>query len=769
MHHSAHEMKRAGTKVWFLLLVFASGCQLQPSKDQIRLSKPAQALGVENPERLYDDQQSLEGARWDVETASRFVLPTAYVEFDLGESRPIRATYIQGDNNDQFIVEISEDGREFTTLWRAGPVAGSGLRSRWATHSEGSGRYVRLRAEGGDRWVSVSEFQIFSSKPRIWPPRIARGLEPTAPVWGAGAMLLLALFASLAVMFHGRGSRGALQGLLWVITAIGAGAAAYAVSLSWPPREEVVNASRAAAALVACVAVFRLGLRRPVEGKRALTALLAAMAVLSVATFYNLGYPQFWDGSARRATYVHGWDLRVYFPTAKYFEELGYDGVYLASVKAYSEDELNGTLHDVEHFEIRDLRNYEMKQIREVATEIDAVKDRFAPVRWAEFKSDMAYFWKSMGQRGYFDSLRDHGGNATPAWLFVAHLLFRSVPASETVFLWRALLDPLLLAIFFIVAWRSFGLRPALVCLVVFGATTFYQLGSNWGGATLRHDWMVLLGLGTCALKSRRLFLAGALLGWSAMIRAFPALALVFVVASLGWKWLDGREDRRERQSNSGLSRFLPFMKLGAGVAVIVVSLGCASAATFGFQQSWGAWAEKISIHANDPNFNHVGLTALVGYKTDNLGYKLRERGEDPRLWKPLTAQTVQERWWIRGVGMLFFTLLAVLAVRRSTLSDAAVVGAMMIPIFFYPSNYYLHSIFIWPLLLAARDGPRDQHYWTGVAVLGFCLLQWFGWFMPSKYGQFLLWSGMLLALIFTLLMLTIKAGSPNHKAKALR
>lgn len=759
-------MKRAGTTVWFLLLACASGCQLHPPEDQIRLSKPVKARGVEHPERLFDDERSLEGARWNVETASRFVHPTAYVEFDLGESTPIRATYVQGDNNDEFIVETSDDGTEFTTLWRAGPVSGSGLRSRWALHSEGSGRYVRLRAKGGDRWVSVSEFQIFSSKPRNWPPRIARRIETTAPVLGAGAILLFALFASLAVILHGRGSRMALQGLLWAVTAIAAGAAAYAVSLSWPPREEVVNASRAAAALVACAAVFRLRLRRPVEGKRALTALLAAMAVLSVATFYNLGHPQFWDGSARRPTYVHGWDLRVYFPTAKYFEELGYDGVYLASVKAYSEEELNGTLHDVEHFEIRDLQNYEMKQIREVATEIDAVKGRFSVARWAEFKSDMAYFWKSMARRGYFDSLRDHGANATPAWLFVAHLLFRSVRASEAVFLWRALLDPLLLAIFFIAAWRSFGLRPALVCLVAFGATTFYQLGSNWGGATLRHDWMVLLGLGTCALKSRRLFLAGALLGWSAMIRAFPALALVFVVVWLGWKWLDGPRDRRERQPNSSSSRSLPLLRLGAGVAVIVVGLGCASAATFGLQRSWGAWAEKISIHVNDPNFNHVGLTALVGYKTDNLGYKLRKRGEDPRLWKSLTAQTVHERWWLRGAGMLFFTLLAVLAVRRSTLSDAAVVGSMMIPIFFYPSNYYLHSIFIWPLLLAARDGPEDEHYWAAVAVLGFCFLQWFGWFIPGKYGQFLLWSGLLLALIFTLLVLTIKAGQPDHKTK---
>ena len=36
--------------------------------------------------------------------------------------------------------------------------------------------------------------------------------------------------------------------------------------------------------------------------------------------------------------------------------------------------------------------------------------------------------------------------------------------------------------------------------LVVYGTTTFPWFGSNWAGSTLRNDWMVLLGLGVCAL-----------------------------------------------------------------------------------------------------------------------------------------------------------------------------------------------------------------------------------------------------------------------------
>ncbi|MGB5809902.1 MAG: hypothetical protein WBG86_05180, partial [Polyangiales bacterium] len=517
-----------------------------------------------------------------------------------------------------------------------------------------------------------------------------------------------------------------------------------------------VNATRAVAAGVGCMAVVRIGLWRPLENRRPAMILLGAMAVLSVASFYNLGFPQFWDNEARRPTFVHGHDLRVYFPTAKYFDELGYDGVYLASVQAYSEDRLDGTLRGIEDIEVRDLRDYEMRAVEEIEPEIRAVRSRFSPERWEGFKRDMAYFWRSMGERGYFDSLRDHGGNATPAWLWIAHVLYGSADAEDAVF-WRwGLLDPLLLLALFLVAWRTFGLRAALVSMIVFGGTTFYQLGSNWGGATLRNDWMVLLGFGICALAVRRDFLAGALLGWSAMIRAFPAVALVFVAAWFGLVWFRARSSH----ANASVVRTViaPFAQLVAGVLAIVLVLGVASSATFGFEESWVAWGEKIGVHVNDPNVNHVGLTALVGYKTDNLWDNLRDRGEDPRLWKPLTRQTVRERWWIRAIGVLIFMGLAVVATARNRLADAAILGTMMIPVIFYPSNYYLHCLFLWPLLLARKERDVDRD-WAVIAttLLALCAAQWFGWLIPGRYGQFLVWSGMLLIAMLVVLIVAAR------------
>jgi hypothetical protein len=755
-------MKRLRLGIAGLLLVTTAGCTGTAPKEQIELEAPTELQFVDHIDRLTDGERAFEGAAWNSDAVTFFRGNRAYVVFDLGKVTPIEAAYVQGDNNDQFVLEGSEDGTNFTTLWTAPAVGGQGLRARLARGLGGSARFVRVSAIGGDSFVSASELQLFSAAPSVWPPKIPVRIQAVSSTGARLALVLFAVMAMLAVLFHQRESRKLLSNLLWAASALCAALAGYLIFLLWPIETSVIDVSRAVSAAVACVVVLRLGLRPEHARRGVLTGLLAAMAFLSILTFYNYGHPQFYDVAGRKPTYVHTWDMRVYFPVVKYFDELGYDGVYLASVKAFADDELDGSLDRIGDTKLRDLRTYEMRRVSEVADDIHAVKDRFSPERWAELKKDMSYFWKTMGHRGYLDSLRDHGGNATPAWLLVASLIYGSAEANEATFLWAALLDPLLLLIFFVAAWRTFGLQAALVCLVAYGATTIYQFGSNWGGSTLRNDWMILLGLGVCALKSRRPFLAGVLLGWGAMIRAFPVLALAFLAAPIAWKLVAAAREARSGSDDDGRSllQLLPVFKVAAGVATVALVLGALSASTFGWDESWGSWSEKISMHANKPNINHVGLTALVGHDPDNLWHNLSARGEDPEQWGPLTAQTMKDRRWLIIAGMLFYTLLGLFACRGSRLSDAAVIGTMMIPIYFYPSNYYLHVLFIWPLLLAGWGGPDGDKDWSliGAAVLGFCALQWFGWLVPGRYGQFLFWSGMLLGLIAVLLVIVIAA-----------
>ena len=747
------------TRLGFMwLLLVAMGCGWGDPREQIVLGDPIESAGVRGLGALADGRRAMTGAPWNASSAAVFE-DDAFVVFDLGEVTAIDAVYVQGDNNDRFIIETSVDGDHYSKLWTAPAVGGEGLRARWRKDLGGSGRFVRVSADGGDRWVSLSEIQLFTAAPSIWPPLVAVDIEMTQSLWARLALLLFTVFALAAAAFHRSGSKRSVA--LWTLVGASALAAAYALVATWPADTAFINLSRAVAAIVASAVVLRLGFWPDRAQSRASTALLTAMAALSVLAFYNFGHPQFYDAAQRKPTYVHTWDMRVYFPAVKYAHELGYDGVYLASVKAYADERLDGSLDSIADTPIRDLRTYEMRTVRELEDDIHAVKNRFTPERWTELKRDMAYFWNAMGRRAYLDSLRDHGGNATPAWLLPAYWMYHSADANESTLLWGALLDPLLLLLFFLVASRTFGLRTALVCLVAYGATTVYQFGSNWGGSTLRSDWMVLIGLGVCALESRRMVLAGMLLGWAAMIRAFPMLALVFLVVPVGWKWVDAwRAARAGGASHRPWASFAALMRVGMGVVVIVVVLGAVSTATFGWEKSWGAWSDKISMHANRPNVNHVGLTALVSFDPDNLWHNLRKRGEDPELWGPRTAQTMRDRRWIIISGMLLYTALAVLACRRLRLGDAAVIGTMLIPIYFYPSNYYLHILFLWPLMLAAWSGGGREKEWALAAatVLLTCAIQWFGWSIPGNYGQFLFWSGTLLVAIAVLMLIPITA-----------
>jgi hypothetical protein len=746
------------------LLIVAAGCAWGDPEERITLGDPVESAGVRRLDALADGRRAMHGAPWNVSSAAIFE-DDAFVVFDLGEVMAIDAAYVQGDNNDRFIIETSVDGGDYSRLWTAPAVGGEGLRARWRKDLGGSGRFVRVSAEGGDRWVSVSEIQLFTAAPSTWPPRLAVDFAMTQSLWARLALLLFGVFAIVAASSHRSGSKRSVAS--WTLVGVSALAVLYALLTSWPVDTAFINLSRAVAAAVASAVVLRLGFRPDGAQNGPSTALLAAMAALSVLAFYNFGHPQFYDAAQRKPTYVHTWDMRVYFPAAKYAHELGYDGVYLASVKAYAEERLDDSLEPIADTPIRDLRNYEMRTVRELADEIHEVENRFTPERWTELKRDMAYFWNAMGKRGYLDSLRDHGGNATPAWLLPAYWMYRSADANESTLLWGALLDPLLLLVFFVIAWRTFGLRAALVCLVAYGATTVYQFGSNWGGSTLRSDWMLLIGLGVCALQSRRMVLAGMLLGWAAMIRAFPVLALVFLVVPVGWKLVDALRAARAGGGNRRpWANLTPLLRVGMGVVVVVALLGAASTATFGWEKSWGAWSDKISMHANRPNVNHVGLTALVSFDPDNLWNNLRRRGEDPELWGPRTAQTMKDRRWMIIAGMVLYTVLAVLACRRLRLSDAAVIGTMLIPIYFYPSNYYLHVLFLWPLMLAAWSGGGRKKEWALAAatVLLTCAIQWFGWSIPGNYGQFLFWSGTLLVAVAALLLIPI-AGDRRRNA----
>jgi F5/8 type C domain len=121
--------------------------------------------------RTTDDSLAEEGAFWS--SADAVVLAVdAQFEFDMGSVREIKALLLQGDNNDDYLVEGSLDGTSYQPVWTApATFVGMGLRTRYAVLDRPQqARYLRVTGHGGDNFYSISEFQALCKLPAVFPP-----------------------------------------------------------------------------------------------------------------------------------------------------------------------------------------------------------------------------------------------------------------------------------------------------------------------------------------------------------------------------------------------------------------------------------------------------------------------------------------------------------------------------------------------------------------------------------------------------------------------
>jgi hypothetical protein len=651
---------------------------------------PARAEGVSNVKVLTDGQRALEGEDWTTTAAAILSTDRAFVEYDLGQSVPIVAAYLQGDNNDEYIVTVSEDGKTFSPLWTASPRSEPGLRERWSDTLSGKGRYVRLGVRGGDRAYSVTELQVFSEKPAASPnlPRVAGESQAsrvrTMLLYFAGAFGVFLFFTSAA------SSTGRLL-LMGLVPVVAGGLALQELDAGWPLASREVAFVRGVAAAIALLAVLRRvfpGKRQPAHST-VIAVALGTSAIMAFAAFYNLGRPQFWDHKRAQPEFVHTYDMRVYQPFARYFKELQYDGVYLASVLAYAEDQRGGSLESIARTELRGLTDHKVRRVADVGKEIQEVRRRFTDARWADLRRDMLFFEEVMGNE-FLSSMTDHGANATPVWVFFARFFLAPFPATEGSLTIAGLADAVLLAGLAVAMWRSFGLLPMLLAMTVFGANDLYMFGTNWTGATLRHDWLVLLGFGACALKKEHYKLAGVCLGLSAMIRAFPGAALIGVCIPALWTVYDRvRKDGKLPSPKSIIEDNPETVRVIGSALVCMVSAFLITGALYGFG-SWLNWWHKVTLLNRDVGVNEISLRALVAGADGTAGRVFQARR---LLWAAAMVVCVS---WIALLG------------RRRPLHQSMLISLPLVLIIFNPSNYYSHFIFL-PSLLASTVGTRKN------------------------------------------------------------
>jgi hypothetical protein len=280
------------------------------------------------------------------------------------------------------------------------------------------------------------------------------------------------------------------------------------------------------------------------RGTRVALTMIGAALIMYKARAYKLGQPvpkklarnvailftllgfgvyfDYFNPNTRYSEYYHRHEFYHYYLGSKYFQEVGYKRLYECT--AIAEIEL-GRAANVRKRDIRDLRVNLIKPI--IDTEV--VKDpkhctaHFKPERWAAFKKDVDWFYKSAAGNYWENMIKDHGYNPPPVWTMTGKFFANMGDAGDTFFKYLASIDILLhVGAVVLLVW-AFGWETTAVGVVFWGcnkAADFYWTG----GAFLRQDWWFFLVAALCLTKKKYFFLAGFALMWSTLLRIFPGI-----------------------------------------------------------------------------------------------------------------------------------------------------------------------------------------------------------------------------------------------------
>ena len=195
-------MRLIGLALLIALPAFAAGGNLLSGK------LPVNLVGVSDPVRMTDGLAAPDGDEWK-STRTSIISPGGFAIWDLGEEKAIRAGLLQGDNNDDYLLEGSLDQQTWTVLWRVHTLAEPGLRTRTIRTLELPARYIRLSAKGGDNSYSVSELELHSSPDTLSDTNLnrKRGRSSDDPP----ILLWLATLAAIAFLVQSK------QKILWLM------------------------------------------------------------------------------------------------------------------------------------------------------------------------------------------------------------------------------------------------------------------------------------------------------------------------------------------------------------------------------------------------------------------------------------------------------------------------------------------------------------------------------------------------------------------------
>src|SRR5690606_20539786 len=217
-----------------------------------------------------------------------------------------------------------------------------------------------------------------------------------------------------------------------------------------------------------------------------------------------------------------------------------------------------------------------------------------------------------------------------------------------------------------------------------------------------------------------------------------------------------------------------PLFTVAAGAAATGALLFLVSSLVVGFD-AWSDWYVKVSQLSADPHGNHISLRSLIAG------------------WEGDQALVLADRMPLYLLGMLFFTGMVFAASRGQHFEQAAILGLILTPVFFYPANYYIHLVWLLPLVMVEHRRAKGEpgqanpehrrakgepgqanpalnqpfempHVWVGGLLLGMCAAQYFTVLETDRGIHFYMASVLLFATLTGMLVVLVRhalAGLP--------
>lgn len=445
-------------------------------------------------------------------------------------------------------------------------------------------------------------------------------------------------------------------------------------------------------AVVALVALFYEASRES-EGnpvslrwKKIAGSFIAVLGIISYFQFFQIGYKEFY----------HRWEFYHYYIGAKYYRQIGFEGIYTCT--AVAESELPGGLADVKVRKLRDLRVNLIVDTSHWLEHPEECKAGFKgdEKRWESFKQDVAFFKKVMYGEYWRNSQKDHGYNPPPVWGITGALFAELHPATEVYMKLLSCLDPILFALMFgMIAW-AFGWRVMVIAIAFWGtqdASPFYWTG----GAFLRQDWLFYTIASACMIRKRKYFWGGAFMTYGTLLRVFPMFFFIgWAVVALSHWW------RHRSLKKQHLS--LAAGALAAGLVLIPVSAGVHG------MRAWPEFVHHILVHAGTPLTNNMGWKTIVAHSAEGR----MQVAKDPRLqdpfekWKDMRKQRVKSLAPIYYGGIALMMAAFIFACwKLKSLWIVQALGCLPTMILVEVTCYY-YSYFIFGALLSKGRRPIE-------------------------------------------------------------